>query len=506
MTAVRAARIFGMLASGVMCLVAIVLALGRVGAVEFGSHEAYTSYDISRSNRGLSSAIDPMHPAFDDGIVPIVSKVTYTPVWTLILRAFEHPLEVGQGISLACWLGSYLALIIAARSENRTRTLIFAASFANAFLLRCTTVAGPDTLAAMLAAAALTVALRAGKVSFLSLALAEFAAFARPNVIGVFVGLIIVHFLTSSTKKQTWLTLLFAGTLGSVVLAGFEYLGHGNWFKALRITTQNALSAQRLLAFSLDYAWFLALPLLVVAAYLWCRKGPDRLFVIPIVTSTLWHWVASGRFGSATNYWLEPTLATTALLAFHREVQCHNLPLRTNMRNDWLEHGQKLWRVLPFAGYPIFVAAISLGPWRELGTRHPTNFRNQLRELRDLCPDDATGSWISSNAPLEFKGTGRIAMGDFGMAFAIRRGSLGMSVLDPLLRNDRVRCYVHSRDLRIPPPPSMGQARYHSSTMSWHRSSSPNFLTSSRRHQDSGFIEDSRAAGDCRKNWKRCLD
>lgn len=143
-----------------------------------------------------------------------------------------------------------------------------------------------------------------------------------------------------------------------------------------------------------------------------------------------------GRHGSATNYWLEPTLATATLLA---------------LGPAW-NGGSKIASTLRVV-LPAIVIAVSIGPMQDALRAWDRDRRfldNALAATRRHCPHDATRSWMASIAALELDGTGRIATFEFGLGFALRRGEWKLESLERVLLDPANRCFVHWRDLRVP--------------------------------------------------------
>jgi hypothetical protein len=220
---------------------------------------------------------------------------------------------------IACsltWFGSLAGLAWTAPRESRREAAVAAAFIAGIWVLaNFATIGRPDSIACALAAIALARAIRRGKADLLCIALLVLVPWVKPTLIGLPTGAILGAALAdrNNARRTLGTAVVLAG--GSAAIA-FVASGGAVFTHVIRSNAQ---------AFTLT-AWldqvparlpFFA-PLFAWAAWVgWRdrRSTGTRIGLAALGGAVAWTLFAVAKTGSASNYWMEPSIAAVALIA-----------------------------------------------------------------------------------------------------------------------------------------------------------------------------------------------
>lgn len=291
-------------------------------------------FEALRIRRGLALYVDPIVGTGD--LPPSRYYVVYPPLWSTILSLFASwPTKYEAGaipggvvaarlVAYAAFLGSIALAAVAnepwTASEGTAapRTwarwgVLFALSF---FVLTLFGAAArPDSFALLLATLGLVRSLRRREVDMLAGILFAAALLVKPNVMGLAVGTFAASLsLRPRSVVRPMLAGMAVGALAAIVLgivSGGVFLTH-----LLRSTAQ--APSLSLWGEQMELRLpFVVVPFGIAGVLAWpLRRDPAvRIALTALVSSSVWAVFSLSKIGSASNYWLEPTIATVALLA-----------------------------------------------------------------------------------------------------------------------------------------------------------------------------------------------
>ena len=188
----RAARIFALAAVAVSVASTLAFAIGLLNVRPLGYGEAEPLYEASRLRAGLPLYVDPLVGAFDYGPVPTRCFVVYPPLWSWVLSHLGagHAAIFARTACSMAWFGTLAWIAFGARQEGRKAAWLAASLAAGVFVLALWGTSGrPDSVAIALAAVSLQRAARRGEPDGWTGACVALAAWTKPNVLGIAVGL-----------------------------------------------------------------------------------------------------------------------------------------------------------------------------------------------------------------------------------------------------------------------------------------------------------------------------
>ncbi len=277
-------------------------------------------YEASRVARGLPLYVDPLVGALDEGTPPTRFYVLYPPLWSSFIAIFggrAHAVRLFAGLT---WILS-IGLIAMRSSEERRREALWAglAVLGVAVYAQFAFTARPDAPAILFVALALARTLQKGEPDALVGAFLGAAFVTKPNVVGVGFG-IGASLLLSNRKR---LVPFVSGGLLVVAVASvvLHVVSKGVWLEHLLRSTMQSFSlwvwkdamVTRLPCFLLPW-------LAIVFLGFRERERPlVRVMLGAAIASFVACVIALGKTGKASNYWLEPTVATLALFVSLKE-------------------------------------------------------------------------------------------------------------------------------------------------------------------------------------------
>jgi hypothetical protein len=414
--------------------------------------EGQLLYEASRLRRGLPLYMDPLAGAFDDGPLPIRKYVLYTPVWPLLTSAVPtaYALVTLRIAAAVAWFVGILALATwPAASPNPARrtaalrpaALLAALSYGGFFLLaRSGFEAKPDTLPALLSACALARTLRHKRLDPFSAALFAVAALTKPNMVGVSSGVFLCDALARRTRSAS--SAAVAAILAGAGALLFAWLSHGAWLEHLRASAMMPISPYRWLGYLRDYAVLLGLPHTVVAALAW--RACWRARAVPygpagLATSIAWACFAMGKHGSGTAYWLEPTMAMIAVLAYSE-------PILLGARAEAVA-------ALVSPIMPLVLGAMSL-PFFVREWRAAQRDAAHVADVRTACRLGPGEAATASDTGLEMALTGRVTWAPWATTFLLRSGAFPLSTIEADYARPALACFVDRGCDTVTPEPA----------------------------------------------------
>jgi hypothetical protein len=399
--------------------------------------EGEIAFEAARIARGLPLYVDPAIGAGEYGPPPSRYFVLYPPLWPALLSRLPASLldrnVVGsRAIAFALWFGT-LGLLVA-RAEPRCRRVaaLVAVFLGSTWVLALFATSGrPDALAVLLAAIAAERSVRKGRVDPLAGALFALAAWTKPNVLGLAAG---------AFAGQVWVSRrgvvapALAGLATSGVIACILHVTSGGaWLGHLVASTGQPLDLGLWLGQIGDRLPFFGPTMLAAGALAVSRRADDRAKIAAgaVVATAAWALFSLAKIGSASNYWLEPSVA--ALVCFAR-----------------FEVPERLRRSLAVAG----ACAAQLG-WNGVASAQ-ASIRGiasapakaaVLARAREACGAKPTDVVVADEPGIELVVEGRMVQTPFQTTHLVRRGRFSEATWIADLSRPEVRCLVMQSDL-----------------------------------------------------------
>jgi hypothetical protein len=391
-------------------------------------------FEADRLRHGLDLYVDPAWGAREYGEPPARYLVLYPPVWSWLLSHApeETTYRFARVAGLLAWLGSFVVVL----RKTRAVGALFALFVLSAFTLMLYGASGrPDAIAILLVAVALDRAVRRtaargeASVDIVSGVLFALAAFVKPNVLGAAPGVFVVAWLLMR-KKENWrdayawgaaaclLTATFLGALLARYDAGFVH--------HLLLSTAQPPSLAQWLGQMSSRGPFFAFPLGLAIVVGW-RKREDPAVALALgalVTSTVWCIVSLAKIGSASNYFMEPLLCATVVLAW----AAPGLPGRLVAAAICV---QCAW---------VDVASVRSSLERIAKDRQAAA---AVADARAAC----SGVTIADEPGLEQMVDGRIVQTPFQSTHLVRAGKLGVADWVADVKHPNVHCVLMQDDL-----------------------------------------------------------
>jgi hypothetical protein len=403
--------------------------------------EAEALFDAARLRAHLPLYVDPLVGAREYGLPPSRYYVLYPPVWAWLVSLLPAASAtiLARLIGSAAWLGLFVAIVATAPKAHRRATAWGALAVTGLYTLvifGCS--ARPDALAVAFAGIALLRAVRRETLGVLEGALFALGAWTKPNVFGIAAG-VLLGFLVLR-PRAAWrpalggaaVSLGVAGLL--TALTGRAWIDH-----LLRATGQPVAWVLWKEQLTLRLPFF-ALPIAYVVWCAWPRRGElaVRLSLAGLASTTAWTLLSLAKIGSASVYWMEPSVAGVTLLS----IVGARLP-QTSL-------------ALPHVAFATLAAVQSF--WTSVasirsvaeGFARERAHADLLAGARAACgvPPDA---FVAADQPgPEFVLNGRIMTTPFQMTHLARRGKFPLELWQGDLAS--VRCVVVDGPVLDRPP------------------------------------------------------
>jgi hypothetical protein len=392
--------------------------------------EGELAFEASRLRTGLPLYVDPRIGAFDYGKVPARFYALYTPVWSVLVAVAPAALAkvVARLASLSAWLGTLSLAVLAAGSLKRTTALTFAAFAAGCFfLVRAAASGTSDTLATLVATAALLRVVERDTLRPRDACLFAFAPLVKPNVVGILAGVCLVEVVRAIRLPRSRTACLASlAALALTLFAGvlvFEVASGGAWLSHLVFSSGQELRLGRWVEQFGSRALLLGAPHVAIAVLAYKNGNASRYALVALVTSTVWATFSMAKSGSATNYWLEPTAAALVVV--------------TTTEGAAFERGAA-WAC---SGFGVLSAALS-GPALLRMWTDANEEARALPALRAACPLAAGETLASNDVGIEVEVTGRLTIPPFQMTYLVRHGRFSQTTWQEDLARPELRFFV----------------------------------------------------------------
>ncbi len=390
-------------------------------------------FNAQRIRDGLPLYVDAAVGAHEYGEPPARYFVAYTPIAATWLAALPstHALAIARVADLSAWVFSLSRIVHASRAGCRLLTTCAALFVASTFVLTLwASSAKPDTVALLLASLALARALDRGYADRGSGILFALGALVKPSVIGMAFGALGATLIFGRGANR-WRGVVAAGAVVAGGLAGFEIVSGGVALSHMRAALGLAFDGGLLLHSAASRAPLVAG--LVALAVTAVRASPTRsasfyLALSVIASTVVTACIGLGKIGSASNYIMEPAIASVVALSRFPLA----LPRTRRRRWAWALIGG-----LTFAwSSTATVRSLSEEPWFYRARR------TALESIRTRCLD-RPGAFVASTDPgIEMEINGRIHTHDLELWNQTRLGRFSGALWASDLEHPNVRCFV----------------------------------------------------------------
>jgi hypothetical protein len=436
---VRPALLFRLAALVVLAAAAssLTYAILTLGVRPLDGVEGEVLFEGARIRSGLPLYTDPVAGATEYG--PIASRfyVLYPPVWAWLVSWVppRSVVLVARTVASFAWFGLLVAIALRAPRERRAMAWVAAAFTAGVYTLTLYGAAArPDALAVALAGAALVRAVERGKVDMRAGALFAFAAWTKPNVIGLAAGAFAVQLLLD--RKTTARAVASALFVSGGIAAILQHASGGTWTEhVLRATGQPvsfALWAEQVPS----RLQFLGAPIAAALVVAWRARasGPGpKLALGALAGSFAWTLVSLAKIGSATNYWMEPMVAVAVIAA----LVPFALP----------ETGRLAWGLAAASLLQAFwtgVATMRSVPEAIEAAKVHASF---VERVRKTCSPGVDEVILADEPGLELMLNGRVVTTPFQMTHLARRGKYPLEPWVADVLRVEARCLLMEDDL-----------------------------------------------------------
>jgi len=416
----------------------LVYAFGTALGRPIETVEGEILFEAQRVRENFALYVDPVLGAYDYGAVPSRYHVLYTPLWPYVLSGLPAGVALATArLASACaWYGLLAAVAFAAPVERRRAALASAALAGCTFMIvrHCAT-ATADSVAVVLAGVALLRTLRVGRADAWAGALFALAVWTKPNVVGLASGVLLHEIFTGRSRS---LKPLAAALALSAVVGFWTYrVSHGAWLAHLLRSTLQPASLRRAVLEIGPRLPFLGLPH-AFAAYCAIRAGvsfPARVLLWALASSLTWTMLEMSKVGSATGYWLEPTVAAVMIMA--------HVPIPR----------ARMWSL---AGVRFTVAAAALATlaWNAAASLKAAHAalarRDAIARVRAECGARASDLVMADNPGLEMMLDGRVLETPYQFTHLVRTGAYPIDLWKSDIAAPQIRCLVTEADLLEP--------------------------------------------------------
>jgi hypothetical protein len=431
----RVARWLLLVAALVALAAALAFAFGTVVARPLDTVEGELLFEAQRLRDRLPLYVDPAVGAFDYGPMPSRYFVLYTPLWPELLAQApaRWAATMTRLASTVAWFGLLALIAVRAPAERRFAAVVAAAWAGGTFMLvRHASNARADTVAVVIAAAGVLRSVQRGRVDGVSGALFAFAAWMKPNVVGLAAGA-----LLHEGAVGRWRVAKPLGAALAVSLAfGWwtHALSHGLWLDHLAHSTMQSMSAGRGLEQVISRLPFLGLPHAFAWACAWRSRADPRVRLLLTVLGASLVWAVAGmaKVGSATGYWLEPSVAAVMVIAYAPVV-----PVTRAMG-------------APVALAVSMVAAVVLGLSAAASVRafgEALAERDAIARVRSTCGAASADLVLGEHPGLEMMLDGRVLETPYQMTHLVRAGRYPAPLWQKDILLPQVRCLVTESDV-----------------------------------------------------------
>jgi hypothetical protein len=397
--------------------------------------EAHLLFDAARIREGRELYVDPILGMWDYGPVPARHFVMYTPLYASLLSLFpaRGALVAGRALSLGAWYGVLAWLVLSSSKNCRKATFVGSLFVGGVYVLVLFAgAARPDALAVGLSGVAFARSVRRGRVGFVDGALFALAFWVKPNVFGLGLGAMLAEL--GAHGRDSWRPI--ASALGVSLAAGaaLHFVSHGAWTRHTVDSVVGPMTFSMLVRQGCWRLQFLALPIALCgwcASCGWTRRGGAACLALGgLATGVVWALVSSSKFGSASNYWMEPCVGGVAVLrSFNMAIRPGSMSLAA------IGLLQALWTGT--ASIRSAIEGIDWAPRRAA----------VLSKLRGLCAATRDDVVMADDEGPELAANGRLVLAPGQLTPLTRLGRYPLQSFVDDVRRPEVVCLVMQSDL-----------------------------------------------------------
>lgn len=423
---------------GVSALATIGWVFNTIGYRPLDGVEGEVLFESDRLRAHLPLYVDPAVGAREYGAVPARYYVLYPPVWSWLLSFV--PRSSSFGIDAAALIGRFVAtccfwlpfaLTAGHALRERRRDVILAAAFGGGMwtLALFGTSARPDAAAIACSGIALVRAARKKELDVLCGVLFAIAAWMKPNVVGIAPGAFLGCAIALGPRA---ILRPLAGALAAGVAIGaiLTAVASRVWLDHLLLSTGQAPSFSLWLEQMGARGPFFVLPFAAALVLGWRnrRDAGSAIATSALATSAGWAFLCLAKIGSASNYFIEPTIAAVVVLV--------SVPAPK----------------VTFVGAALVLVQVS---WNGVATiRSATEriFADQARfamlaDARPRCGAAEKDVVIADEPGIERMLDGRIVQTPFQSTHLSARGAFPLDAWKADLASPEVRCLLMQNDL-----------------------------------------------------------
>jgi hypothetical protein len=408
--------------------------------------EAQLVYEAHRIREHLPLYADPVAGAWEDGAPPSHFHVLYPPAWVYVLASFpaatlEGTRCAGRIASVLLYVGALAAIVRGARPENKRATFVGALAVLGLELVtREAGLSQTDVPAVALVTFAFLRTARRARLDGLSAALFAAAPLVKHSVVGAALGALVAHVVAERRNGARALLGPLAGgaVVAAVLIAAYQRVSGGAWIVHILHATGQSLSFERWEHELGSRFVLLGAPHLAVLALAIHRRAPLRL-TAPLALSLAWTVVALAKHGSATHYWLEPTMAALVVVS--------HLPQPRVAPTARAAFAFRLAGLALVAS----VAASSIPSF----ARAPDAYASWGRSLRSVearCPRAPGDVVMSSDVRMEVALDRRPIIPAWETSYMVRSGTFPLETWRAEVERPQVKCLVVGAGYYAPPP------------------------------------------------------
>lgn len=449
----RVARILGIAAIvvvGVALVATLAWAIATLAVRPLDGVEGDVLFEADRLRASLALYIDPARGAHDYGPVPTRYLVLYPPLWSALLSLVPRAASatIARASALASWVG-LLGWIVARAPRERRRVAGAAAAFvAGVWVLALFAAAGrPDAFAVLLAGLALERATRRSssgqgpRIDAVAGALFALAAWVKPNVIGMAPGAFAGALVASRTLREPLLRRVAAGAAAAAGVSAAAScvlsIATGRaWIDHLLASTGQppslALFVEQTTSRLPFFAALFGAAALAGASRARARDPGAAIALGALLSSVAWCVLSLAKIGSASNYFLEPCVASVVVLA---RAPLPSMPARGRVALAGAALAQALW-----TGTASVKSALEQIPLA--GER-----ASVLASARAACGAAPSDVVLADEPGLERMLDGRVVETPFQSTHLARRGKFPVAAWIDDVSRPEVRCLVMQDDL-----------------------------------------------------------
>ena len=390
-------------------LTAVVFIATTITSRRYGPVEAEMAFEALRVRTGHALYFDPLVGAHEYGEPPTRYFVLYTPIWPMILAwlgpaSLEGLRSGGRIVNSLAWFGFFVWTAWSTPKERRTATFVAASLSAGVFFLaREASVAGPDTVACVLAGIALFRAARKGEMDSLSAALLALGPFVKPSAIGCAVGVCIAHVLVK--RVAAWRSLAVFAAVALAAAGACVVSSHGMWPLHMFRATGQTLSFDRLVSEVSGRVLFLGLPHLVCIVLAF-RSRANMIVRVTLVTTLTYSTFLMSKHGSGSHYYIEPSIACVCAVS--------TVPWALSAADRAVR-----WALAAILSWvSVVTSIIGFSGENEISKNRGV----VLAALREACPLANGNIIVSSDLTMELEIDGRVIVPLWQTTYLTRRG------------------------------------------------------------------------------------